>query len=218
MLRGCADRRRGNVVKPAPDPMVMTSLPIDGRWSAAARRPIMRPRAAVGPALLMPQRSDSHPLGCPAHASPTAWSSSSRSSCSGSAAATARPPITPARRPQGPHRNPYRGTPWEQAPMGTPRWGAHAAHSPQRVAGCGRVPGVGTDRAGARRRHDRLELAGGTHPRLGQPLPQAGSRHGAGDGGDRALAQPCPRHRHAPRLICVAWVRYRWDAPPSQCP
>jgi hypothetical protein len=214
--------------------------------------------------------------------------------------------------PWGPHRDPYRGTPSEQAPMGTPRWGAHAAHSPQRVAGCGRVPGVGTDRAGERRRHDRpgagrpgpaasprppavararaeawsigasslerstltaargippgavvapanpprrsapaldpgpasaLEaaraahraprswrrlpqdrgragcpwaagpdrqagptgpdpgwpaLAGGTHPRLGQSLPQAGSLHGAGNDGDRTLAQPCPRHRHRP--------------------
>src|SRR5579884_1110829 len=42
---------RGNVTEPASDPMVMTSLPIGDHWSADARRPVMPPRAAVGPAL-----------------------------------------------------------------------------------------------------------------------------------------------------------------------
>jgi len=45
--------------------MVMTWLSIDDHRSADACRPIMRPRAAVGPALLLPQRSDPHPPGLP---------------------------------------------------------------------------------------------------------------------------------------------------------
>jgi len=37
---------------------------------------------------------------------------------------------------------PVSGTPSEQAPMGTRRWGAHASRSSRRVSGCRWVPAV----------------------------------------------------------------------------